>query len=559
MIKLLFKFIIAPIITILIFPLALLAVMYKSPDNLLTEAVASNEFELDVTSLLEDEMTLFLEDETKMSLDLALDEPIINGFIKGYLQAIEPTYLESSDYVLQEDWFSYLGSWIDLEEELIIIESPLEIYIPLWDDRIFTYKTSVVIELELSLELDEIVLRLHEVKLGHLPLIWMLDATIWLLEQFGSVELEATINEALGGIGTFSQDNRSMTISLNDLLTNQLELEEETSDTITSLLDFLESQQLFEFGVKDDALYASFNMGQLRSNKEVSTGFDVITSEAELKSRITALLDPVQLLGSLMSSTFIEGESSPYILLEADDLNPVLHYLLDDISMSEDHWIELNLDQYQVVLSKPLITFGETVNVDIPLQFYEISTPESMFETVIEMSLTLALVEEDLVMKMTSFNIGALNIEVDLIEKTLDLMNLTNFNFEEGQIIVADITLITESYGIDVTAIESTLEGLKISISMKALPVITVVSIVGETLDAILTDDTVNSVIQEEVESILQAALSGDQLEIEASITSLIETYNELPEDEQLYIQQLVEEAIINSGYTLEELFQQIP
>lgn len=559
MIKFLLKYIIVPILAIIIFPLALLAVMYKSPDNLLKDAIASSEFELDVTSIFEEEISLFLEDETKMSLEIQLEEALINGFIKGYLQAIEPTYLESSEFVLQEDWFSYLGSWVDLQEELIVIESPLELYIPLWDDQIFTYKTSVVIELELSLELDEVKLTLHEVKLGHLPLMWIFDATVWILEQVGSLELEATINDALGGFGTFSQEERSILIPVEDVLINQLELDTSTSETVTSLLDFLESQQLFEFGVKEDALYASLNMGRLRSNKEVEVISEIISSEAEFEAKLTSLLDPVQLLGSLMSSTFIEGEASPYIVLEAHDLNAILHYVLEDVSTSETSWIELNFNDYRINILKPVLSFNESLNVDIPLQFYDVNAPTEVFQTVIDMSLSIELVEDDLVMNVLAIQIGELDIEIDLIEKTLDLLNLSNLIFEEGQITVNDITLITESYGMDVTDIEPTTEGLKITISMKELPVITVVSIVGETLDSLLSDETVSPIIQEEVEAILEAALSGDQAEIEASITTLIETYNELPEEEQIYIQQLVEEAIINSGYTLEELFQQLP
>jgi hypothetical protein len=236
MIKFFVRFIVLPIIVLISIPIVLLGLMYKPMDNPLKD-LSGEDFSLSQT--IEEAFNTFLNSDTKdQPVTFSITDDVANSFILELLKNTNVNFLDTEDYVIEEEFYGFSGAWISFDENEVEIFAKVDIFVPVGNEP-FVFQTGIKIVLEPTINLEEISLEIESISIGNLPILWIFRLASWISDIALDLDVEETVNESLAGFGDFDEEELKVTINVKDFISNQLEAEETLKTAIIEMLHLL--------------------------------------------------------------------------------------------------------------------------------------------------------------------------------------------------------------------------------------------------------------------------------------------------------------------------------
>ncbi|MFP4177226.1 MAG: hypothetical protein ACLFTZ_00525 [Acholeplasmataceae bacterium] len=555
--KLLFKLIVLPIIISLIIPVALLAIVYKDVSIPTTDFEASEEVEL--TAMVNDEFDRFLADEDEnAAIALDFDQKRANSVLLSALREQNEFYLnedaESDDirnYVIKEDNYGYQGSWIRFRDDTIEIESGIHVFV-----AGVTYRTSILMAFELTMDTSEVVLKLDEFNLGNLPLAWSFNTLGWGLEQFGGTDIDALLQDQTGDALSFDSDERTLRLDVDELLAQSFEDDPETYSMVNALLRFIDDNELLDLSVRDESIGTSLRLGRMMDETEpfVLDEEDKIRDDAHMQQILASRGS------SLLFSTLDTGSENPYLELDAFTLNRIFEYMMRDQLAEEGivQRIEL-IENYEMVARVPYVTIGEGLVVHIPIEIMRVDDPDQSFRSIIRINTAPSMDGKDLRLEIIDLAAGQVTLEGDDVSEILGMLG-DNELIEDGAFVIRDFDEQMDQSGMAIEDVRIAEQRLRISVELSDLPSEEIQEVAQEVIEDVRSDlefDEDYAEVNDAIDDLLAEAEDpeGDTTE---AIDDLLDSFEELEDDEQEELfTQLQEsfEEVDTEGYSFEDLF----
>ena len=554
MFKWIFKNLILPILILLAIPVILIALIYKPMDNPLASLEEAEQ--VSILTRVDDAFEAFLADETgELPVTISLSEDEINALLLSVLQEQNSLYLDGSEYVIEEDFFGYAGSWVELEEDVLKVISKADIFIPLGSES-FTYQTALTLSFSIDINLDTITLKFESLRLGNLGLLWIYNIANSAMETFADVNVEDIVNDVFDGYGTFDAEELSVVIDVKDLLLTLVGADEATSALIEEAFAFIASAELVDVGPVEDAFALNLHLESLRLDEPVET-FDVslIPSDSdEFQALFSELFDPYVIMGSIIESSLNSDSVLPYVDLDETTLNQIVGYVLSD-SIVEGILYELEFSGYTVSIDVPVIQIDETMKIVIPV---DMSQGEQSFETAIIISVSPSLEASDLVFELMSIQLGTIAIDQSLINSGLASVSS---DFIDGNAIkIENIDALFGVEGVTFESVEVVGDSLRVSVNASdAIDTTVIADTVNDVLDTLSNDENIPESVSVAAEEVIAAALSGDEAAVTEAVGTLIDTFDTLTEEEQQALSETVLSIIESSDFSFDEIFGLLP
>lgn len=554
MFKWIFKNLILPILILLAIPVILIALIYKPMDNPLTSLEEAEQ--VSILTRVDDAFVAFLADETgELPVTISLSENEINALLLSVLQEQNSLYLDGSEYVIEEDFFGYAGSWVELEEDVLKVVSKVDIFIPLGSES-FTYQTALTLSFSIDINLDTITLKFESLRLGNLGLLWIYNIANSAMETFADVNVEDIVNDVFDGYGTFNAEELSVVIDVKDLLLTLVGADEATSALIEEAFAFIASAELVDVGPVEEAFALNLHLEALRLDNPVET-FDVslIPSDSnEFQALFSELFDPYVIMGSIIESSLNSDSVLPYVDLDETTLNQIVGYVLSD-SIVEGILYELEFSGYTVSIDVPVIQIDETMKIVIPIDMLQ---GEQSFETAIIISVSPSLDASDLVFKLMSIQLGMIAIDQSLINS--GLASLSSDFIDGNAIKIENIDTLFGVEGVTFESVEVVGDSLRVSVNASdAIDTTVIADTVNDVLDTLSNDENIPESVSVAAEEVIAAALSGDEAAVTEAVGTLIDTFDTLTEEEQQALSETVLSIIESSDFSFDEIFGLLP
>jgi len=554
MFKWIFKNLILPILILLAIPVILIALIYKPMDNPLTSLEEAEQ--VSILTRVDDAFVAFLADETgELPVTISLSEDEINALLLSVLQEQNSLYLDGSEYVIEEDFFGYAGSWVELEEDVLKVVSKVDIFIPLGSES-FTYQTALTLSFSIDINLDTITLKFESLRLGNLGLLWIYNIANSAMETFADVNVEDIVNDVFNGYGTFNAEELSVVIDVKDLLLTLVGADEATSALIEEAFAFIASAELVDVGPVEDAFALNLHLEALRLDNPVET-FDVslIPSDSnEFQALFSELFDPYVIMGSIIESSLNSDSVLPYVDLDETTLNQIVGYVLSDFIV-EGILYELEFSGYTVSIDVPVIQIDETMKIVIPIDMLQ---GEQSFETAIIISVSPSLDASDLVFELMSIQLGMIAIDQSLINS--GLASLSSDFIDGNAIKIENIDTLFGVEGVTFESVEVVGDSLRVSVNASdAIDTTVIADTVNDVLDTLSNDENIPESVSVAAEEVIAAALSGDEAAVTEAVGTLIDTFDTLTEEEQQALSETVLSIIESSDFSFDEIFGLFP
>lgn len=550
MIKFLFKAIILPILIILSFPLILLGLMYKPMDNPLLELDGDNTITLQED--LEASFNAFLASETfDEPVVFALTDEDINGLLVSVFQEMNAAFLDTEDYVIREEYFGFSGAWVTFNEGEIELQAKLDIFVPIGDNP-FVFQTGVEVVLKPTISLEAITIEVESVSIGNLPILWMFDLAAWGLGLALDIDIDEMINSFLEGFGGFNEEDKSITINIQNLIETQLPINEDAKALVSEMITFVSAASLIEIDTQDSQIEVSIAMNLLTTDIEpfVLEEDDRIVTSDDFQTLFTSLFDPYAIAGSMIEASLLGVPFTPYVDINELMLNQLIDYTIQDM-IFEGSLVSTETGNYQVEVLAP---FMRNLAIHVPFRITNTLTFDA-FTSYVIVGTSYELIESDLHIQLTSVTLGTLELDDTLLNSILDNVP-TNDMISGNAIVISDLDTLFGSAGISLQAIESYDNYIRVLVTANETLDFTVVE---DLVDDILTTFTENpnipASVAEATQDVLDAVLAGDSEAVQAQVENLIETFETLTEEEQAILAAEIEALIANSDIDFNDLF----
>ncbi|MBU1094144.1 MAG: hypothetical protein KKH01_06755 [Firmicutes bacterium] len=553
--KFLFKIIVIPILSIVAVPAIFLALTYRDV------AIPVDDFQstgtVTLTEMISDEVDTFLQsNDSDSTLGLTLTQQDVNGLLKSKLQEMNPNYLSDSaiddekNYVLKEDMYGYQGSWVRFKEDVVEIESGVHIFV-----QGFTFKTAVLITFKLSVDTEEIVLKLDKLNIGSLPLAWTFGTASWAVKQISGKDIQEMIDAQLNGMATFDPDTREIRVNVQTLIDTTLE-DPQTAAMANSLMQFIAQNELLDVGFADGEFNVDLALGKL---KDDTTPFmldvaDKIVDETDLQSIMEAQAS--SLIFSVLTTT-----DYPFIELNAFTLNRMFEYFLRDSLTADGIIMQAPLfdDLHQMTAYVPYVTMDDDVFiVNIPLVIEEIANPANTFPTIIKMTATPEISGNDLRIVLNELNAGEVVLTQEHIGNILSLLGDTDL-IVDGAFVFQDFDSQMNQAGMGLQSVTVVNENLRLYVELNStLDLGDIQDVVTEVFDAIVDNpeypDELNTALNDVIDS-----LTDPLADPQAAVEDLIDVFDTLTDEEQTAVYEDLLTAFEGTDLSLDEILGLLP
>lgn len=553
--KFLFKIIVIPILSIVAVPAIFLALTYRDV------AIPVDDFQstgtVTLTEMISDEVDTFLQsNDSDSTLGLTLTQQDVNGLLKSKLQEMNPNYLSDSatddekNYVLKEDMYGYQGSWVRFKEDVVEIESGVHIFV-----QGFTFKTAVLITFKLSVDTEEIVLKLDKLNIGSLPLAWTFGTASWAVKQISGKDIQEMIDAQLNGMATFDPDTREIRVNVQTLIDTTLE-DPQTAAMANSLMQFIAQNELLDVGFADGEFNVDLALGKL---KDDTTPFmldvaDKIVDETDLQSIMEAQAS--SLIFSVLTTT-----DYPFIELNAFTLNRMFEYFLRDSLTADGIIMQAPLfdDLHQMTAYVPYVTMDDDVFiVNIPLVIEEIANPANAFPTIIKMTATPEISGNDLRIVLNELNAGEVVLTQEHIGNILSLLGDTDL-IVDGAFVFQDFDSQMNQAGMGLQSVTVVNENLRLYVELNStLDLGDIQDVVTEVFDAIVDNpeypDELNTALNDVIDS-----LTDPLADPQAAVEDLIDVFDTLTDEEQTAVYEDLLTAFEGTDLSLDEILGLLP
>jgi hypothetical protein len=554
--KFLFKLIVIPLLTALIVPMGLLAAAYKD-FQVPTEDFAdfdSNNFQL--TDMVKDELDSFLlSTDSNASISIGFTQAQANQLLLTTFRGMNPNYLnedaplEEQVYVIAGEQsganYGYQGTFLRFKEDIIEIESGIHLkYMN------FTYKTSLLLVFKLTLNTDEVVLRLEKLNLGNIPLAWTFNTASMLAEQVLNQDLGSFINEMVDGFATFDPKEREMRVDIQALISQQFSEDPQTEKVVSALLGFIKENELIDIGFKDGEFAGSLALGKLRDHSDIVTlmPYERITNEQQLQSIFAS--KATSLVFSTLSTT-----SDPFIELDAITLNRIFEYLLrNNLNQNGALMESIIADDYRLAALTPYITMGDAFVVNLPIRITDINDPTKMFATIIKLDALPDINGNDLIINVNSLQAGQVTLTAEFISDILSLIG-DNEMISDGRFVIRNFSDQMSGAGMTLTQVQMVNSKLRLYIQLdeSSLPMSEIVETVQSILDELATNPNVPPQVQESVNDLISNLNNPEALN--ESIEDLLSTVEGLSDEELADLYATILDLLSDSDTDLSQLF----
>jgi len=559
--KFLFKVIVLPIIIALAIPLLLIAVTYKDFKIPVDEFEDLTGPQFQLTDMVQEQMDLFLSsNSTDDELSIGFSQGQANGLLLTQFRTINENYLvetaeeSEKDYVIFQEafgsTFGYQGTFVRFKDKIVEIESGIHL-----KAYGFTYKTSLLITFRLTVDTDEVILKLEKLNFGNLPLAWTFSTASWVAEQFLDKDLETLINENIEGFATFDPKKREIKVDVQQLIAEQFKEDPDTQKVISALLGFIKENELVDIGFKDSEFAGSIKLGKLRDNSPTLTVSNPITQPDQLQSIFASRA--TSLIFSTLSTT-----SDPFIELDQDTLNRVFQYLLKDNLTPGGYLMETSLSEnHQVLVRAPYITMDTVFKVNIPIEIRDINDSNKVFRTIIKLDALPEVSGNDLLINLNSLEAGLVTLDGEYISDILGLIG-ENDSIVDGKFVIQNFNDQLAQAGMTLTSVVMIAETqtkaaalrLYVQLDDSLFPISEIIDAITNILDELVNNPDVPQEVQDAVQNLIDNLDNPEALE--AAIEELINSFGDLDDQE---LQDLYENILSELGEDYSGLFDLLP
>ena len=553
MIKFIVRFIVLPIIVLISIPIVILGLMYKPMDNPLKD-LSGEDFSLSET--IEEAFNTFLESDTKdQPVTFSITDDVANSFILELLKNTNVNFLDTEDYVIEEEFYGFSGAWISFDENEVEIFAKVDIFVPVGNEP-FVFQTGIKIVLEPTINLEEISLEIESISIGNLPILWIFRLASWISDIALDLDVEETVNESLAGFGDFDEEELKVTINVKDFISNQLEADETLKTAIIEMVTFISSAELIEIKATDEAFEFSLALQLLDTDIEpfnLEEG-DQITSEADFEALFATLFDPYAIAGSMIEASLLGETFTPYVDISSYVLNQVLGYTLVDL-LTDNVLFNTEIGSYEIEISSPFLRDLD-IYIPVTLLNYDI---ERLFTTYIIIGTEFLLTNNNLEIAFETITLGTIALDDDLLESLFAIVP-ENDMIIGNRVIIKDVDQLFGSAGITLVNLEAKDDFIRIFVSANnTLDFTLVEDLVDDILDTFTTNPNIPTEVSDAATSVLAAVTAGNAEAIEEEIGNLLLAMETLSEEDQAILSAEINALLASSPLDFSDLFNFIP
>lgn len=555
--KFLFKIIVIPILSIIAIPAIFLALTYKDV------AIPVEDFQgtgtTTLTDMVVENVDTFLEDnDVDSTVGVSLTQQDANVLLKQSFLSINPNYLsdtatdDEKNYVMKEPMYGYQGSWIRFKDDnMIEIESGIHVFI-----QGFTYKTAILITFQLTVDTEEVVLKLDKLNIGSLPLAWTFGTANWAVKQITGNDLQDMIDGQLNGLATFNPDTREIRLDVQTLIDQSFSEDPQGGALVNALLQFISQNDLLDIGFTDGQFHVDLALGKLRDD---STPFmlnpaDKIVDDTDLQAILESKAS------SLVFSTLTTTDY-PFIEFRQFNLSRIFEYFMRDTLAADGIILQAPFidDNHQMTAYVPYITMADDIFVvNIPMLIEDLINPANTFPTIIKISATPEIDGSDLRIVLNELNAGEVTLTQEYIGNILTMLG-DNEMIVDGAFVFADFDAQMSQAGMGLQSVAVVGDKLRLYVELNSTIDL---GAIQDAVTDVLTDVANNPGYTPELSTALNDVLDSltDPLaDPQAAVDDLLDVMDTLTDEEQTALYDDLLTAFEGTDLNLDEILGLLP
>lgn len=530
--KILFKFIIIPILISLIIPLIFLLLMYQPLDLYYQDQ--QDLYSVNINEVFSDGLSNYLAHENDdQQLLFSIHENQINYYVRSLLQETNSNFVITTNYVVEENFFGYAGSWFLFQDNSIELVSKVDVFVT----TSFSYETTLRILFQIEFDGEEIRLSIQQIYLGHLPVLWMLDVVAFGFSIAG-IDIQQEISSILNQFGDYDQETKTVTIQISNLIASTVS-DNETTQIIVSLLKGIQENQLISLKSSHQQLSLHIDINQL-IDESTPYMLDVSQQKASYEEVFETWIASISYL-SLFQAAFQSSEQSQFqyqASLESLELNQLLFITIKDYFPNT-----FQLGNYIIELKEPHIIIDHDLWIEVPLQILN-TQEESIFVTKIKLQMSLTYNEDQGLITFEKVYLGQAAFDPSILSFLFQSLEI---QIENNQL---DITQIIEVLKDEILITAIFIQENKIIITIEpSMPTDALLETIEDIIEALVLLENLPSEIQEPLNEIVSAIQTNDIDSITQSFEELLMIYDALDDTIQSEIQTILYDYLASSEF----------
>ena len=554
--KFLFKITVLPILTSLALPVIMLAAMYKSVDIPVDSFKETSAAPL--TQMIEDEIDAFLVNPSSTSaIRLSIAQEDANAMLLQQFLQMNPNYLKENaeaderNYVIKDEYYAYQGSWVTFDNNTVEIESGIHAFV-----GGFTYKTRLLIAFKITIDTEEIVLKLDKLTIGNAPLAWTFSTASWIAEQVTGQDIKGLIDDQLDGLATFDAVEREVRINIDTALDKLMSEEPENLALINSILAFIEENELLTIGFTEGEFGVDLQLGKTVDNTPMFKLEEInrILNDTHLQSILASKAS------AMIFSTLGSQNPSPFIDLDAFTLNRVFDYFMLEAQVAPGVLQEIQLlEKYTMRAYVPYVTINNNFIVNVPITIENTESPENRYQTIIKIDATPEISGKDLRIVLNTLVSGEVTLGNEHIGNILTVLGDNNDFIVDGAFVIKNFDEQMDAAGMGIESVVVTSKALRLYVSLsEQIPIADIQEAVQEVLDVIANNPNYPPELNNAINDVLDSLLDPE-VDTEEAVANLIAEMDNLTDEEQEELYNDLIAAFENTDLNYEELFNLIP
>ena len=520
--KYFFKYIVKPILMILLIPMIVFIWMYQPLDFYYEDTSLEG---ISFNDILSDGLERFSQSENEeRRLTFSMHEDNVNYYILSVLNETNLDLESENKYFIEDEFYGYAGSWISFQEDDIEIISKIDVFIT----PTMTYETSLRITFDLLFDGDQIILDINNMYIGNLPILWMFDVAAFGLSLFG-IELEDEISTIFNQFGTYQHESKILTISVSDLINASMS-ETQTVQSVLALLKGIQNNHLLRLETEDQILSLIIDAYMLEDSTDILNleEEDTLQSYEDVFQNWYTSVSYIELFQEALNVSD-QGLIQYTIEMQALELNQIM-----DIALADRFPNTINIGSYGIQLNQPYLVIEDELWIEIPIQIYsDIASP--IFTTKIKLNASLLYEDDQVLLNFNDIEIGEAVFDHALLSV---LFQLFDGQIEENQL---DITPLLDvlNESISIHAISISLDKIHILIQ-PTTSTSSIIDLVEQSIYELQLTETLPEVIQTQLEVISNTILTNNVEDMNQAFEDFMLIYEGLDDTIQSEIQSII-------------------
>lgn len=520
--KYFFKYIVKPILMILLIPMIVFIWMYQPLDFYYEDTSLEG---ISFNDILSDGFERFSQSENEeRRLTFSMHEDNVNYYILSVLNETNLDLESENKYFIEDEFYGYAGSWISFQEDDIEIISKIDVFIT----PTMTYETSLRITFDLLFDGDQIILDINNMYIGNLPILWMFDVAAFGLSLFG-IELEDEISTIFNQFGTYQHESKILTISVSELI-NVSMTETQTVQSVLALLKGIQNNHLLRLETEDQILSLIIDAYMLEDSTDILNleEEDTLQSYEDVFQNWYTSVSYIELFQEALNVSD-QGLIQYTVEMQALELNQIM-----DIALADRFPNTINIGSYGIQLNQPYLVIEDELWIEIPIQIYsDIASP--IFTTKIKLNASLLYEDDQALLNFNDIEIGEAVFDHALLSV---LFQLFDGQIEENQL---DITPLLDvlNESISIQAISISLDKIYMLIQ-PTTSTSSIIDLVEQSIYELQLTETLPEVIQTQLEVISNTILTNNVEDMNQAFEDFMLIYEGLDDTIQSEIQSII-------------------